>query len=191
MCSAWAKLISEVMLQKSAGFMSELGLVPLPMVCRQPQGAPGMMWEAGPWDYKMHIRNSRCFLCHIASLGWFRWLRACVPARSHAVALTQRMYHKHISKFTFEQTSDKCSSHWASQAAKQEDFSEDTVLPADKQAASPDCDSFITDSESELGFHPYWLLLSALRWSIGQRNHYPFKSCSLPAECKKVLSRSK
>lgn len=56
----------------------------------------------------MHIRNSCCFLCHIASLGWFRWLRACVPARSHAVALTQGMYHKHVLKFTFEQTSDKC-----------------------------------------------------------------------------------
>lgn len=49
----------------------------------------------------MHIRNSCCFLCHIASLGWFRWLRACVPARSLAVALTQGVYHKHILKFTF------------------------------------------------------------------------------------------
>lgn len=49
----------------------------------------------------MHIRNSCCFLCHIASLGWFTWLRACVLASSHAVALTQGMYHKHILKFTF------------------------------------------------------------------------------------------
>lgn len=139
----------------------------------------------------MHIRHSCCFLCHMASLGWFRWLRPCVPARSHAVALTQGMYHKHILKFIFEQTSDKCSSHWASQAAKQWDFSEDTELPADKQASSPDPDSFITSAESELWFHPHWLLLNALRRSIGQGSHYPFKSCSLPAECKKVLSQSK
>ena len=49
----------------------------------------------------MHIRHSCCFLHHIAALGCFRWLRPCVPARSHAVALTQGVYHKHILKFTF------------------------------------------------------------------------------------------
>jgi len=68
--------------------MSELGLVSLPVVCRWPQGAP--CERPVHAAAQMHIRNSCCFLGHIASPGRFRWLRTCVPAKSHAVSLTQR-----------------------------------------------------------------------------------------------------